>query len=383
VDWLSSVFMTKPAELTVQRVAMAYGDHDSWTVVGADAAVVEPVEVFLAHLHAVERSPNTVRAYAHDLRDWFEFCERSDLVWSAVGLEDVGRFVAWLRLAHAARNEPNVVAFPTMRSAGCSESTVNRKLSAVSAFYEFHQRRGVDLGDLLVTWHRRGSGGGSWRPFLAHLGSRRERTRRVRMRADKRLPATLDEQQVAAVLAGCERLRDRLLFTLLAAAGLRIGEALGLRHNDIDVAARLVTVTRRTNVNGARAKSGSRQIPVSAGLIRLYSDYLHAEYGDLDSDYVFVNLWAEPVGAPMTYRSVYDLVLRLRKHSGVVFSPHVFRHSYATGLLRRGVSVEVVSKLLGHASINTTGDTYAHLSVEDTRRALVGAGVLDGNAESR
>ncbi|HWS94772.1 MAG TPA: tyrosine-type recombinase/integrase [Mycobacterium sp.] len=362
---------------------MPYGDRDSWTVVGADAGVVEPVEVFLAHLHAVERSPNTVRAYAHDLRDWFEFCGQYGLVWSTVGLEDVGRFVAWLRSAHAVRNEPNVVALPTARPAGCSESTVNRKLSAVSAFYEFHQRRGVDLGDLLVTWHRRGSGSGSWRPLLAHLGSRPERARRVRMRADKHLPATLDERQAAAVLAACERLRDRFLFTLLAETGLRIGEALGLRHNDIDAAARTVTVTTRINLNGARAKSGSRQIPVPAHLIRLYSDYLHAEYGDLDSDYVFVKLWAEPVGAPMTYRSVYDLVLRLRKRSGVVFSPHVFRHTYATGLLRRGVSVEVVSKLLGHASINTTGDTYAHLSVEDTRRALVDAGVLDGNGESR
>jgi hypothetical protein len=66
-------------------------------------------------------------------------------------------------------------------------------MSAVSAFYEFHQRHGVDLGDLLATWQRRGSGGGSWRPLLAHLGSRPERTRRIRLRADKHLPSTLDE----------------------------------------------------------------------------------------------------------------------------------------------------------------------------------------------
>jgi hypothetical protein len=45
---------------------------------------------------------------------------------------------SWLRLANAARNEPNVAALPTVRSAGRSESTVNRKLSAVSAFYTFH-----------------------------------------------------------------------------------------------------------------------------------------------------------------------------------------------------------------------------------------------------
>ena len=84
---------------------------------------------------------------------------------------------------------------------------------------------------------------------------------------------------------------------------MRIGEALGLRHNDIAAAEREVTVRCRDNANGARAKSGnSRTIPVSAELIRLYADYLHAEYGDLDSDYVFVNLWGHPRGYPLTYR---------------------------------------------------------------------------------
>ena len=53
----------------------------------------------------------------------------------------------------------------------------------------------------------------------------------------------------------------------------------------------------RVNDNGARSKSRDRRtIPVSAELIRLWGDYLHDEYGDLDSDYVFVNLFAEPRG---------------------------------------------------------------------------------------
>src|SRR6185436_5145296 len=151
---------------------MAFGDAESWTLVDRDAAVVEPVEAFLSHLHSVERSPNTVKAYAHDLRDYFEFLDQIGLSWSSVRLEDVGRFVAWLRLPSGAR-AGTVVALPSADNHR-SESTVNRKLSAVSAFYEFHQRHGVDLGDLLATWQRRGSGGGSWRPLLAHLGSRPE-----------------------------------------------------------------------------------------------------------------------------------------------------------------------------------------------------------------
>jgi integrase/recombinase XerD len=372
VDWLSSVSVTGLG-LRVQRVEMPFGDPRSWTLTN-DGSVVEPAESFLAHLHAVEHSPNTVKAYAHDLRDWFEFLDQHSLVWSTVRLEDVGRFVAWLRLPAGSR-AGNMAALPTAASM-CSESTVNRKLSAVSAFYEFQQRHGVDLGDLLVTWQRRGTRGGSWRPLLAHLGSRPERTRRVGLRAERRIPTTLDGDQVAAIVAACGRLRDRFLFTLLAETGLRIGEALGLRHSDIDAASRLVTVTPRANGNRARAKGGGRQVPVAARVIRLYSDYLHTEYGELDSDYVFVNLWSGPAGSPLTYPSVYDLTCRIRQQTGIAFGPHMFRHTYATELLRRGVAVEVVGKLLGHTSITTTSDTYAHLKIEDARRALVAAGWL-------
>ncbi|MGH3680755.1 MAG: tyrosine-type recombinase/integrase [Natronosporangium sp.] len=104
---------------------------------------------------------------------------------------------------------------------------------------------------------------------------------------------------------------------------------------------------------------------------------MHEEYGPLDCDYVFVNLWGRPAGQPMSYPNVDGLVRRLRKRTGIWFTPHQFRHSYATGLLRRGVAVEVVQHLLGHASISTTVDTYSHISIEDARRALVAAGVLD------
>ncbi len=110
---------------------------------------------------------------------------------------------------------------------------------------------------------------------------------------------------------------------------MRIGEALGLRHEDWAAAERTVTVVARVNDNGARAKSVQpRSIPVAAGLVRLYADYLHGEYGDLDSDYVFVNLWAGLLGHPLTYAAVYDLVGRLRRRTGIDFDPHWCRHTY-------------------------------------------------------
>jgi integrase/recombinase XerD len=346
----------------------------SWTVVDA-TGVIAVVERFLAHLAAIERSPNTVRAYAHDLRDFFEFLGGRDLVWHRVRLEDIGRFVAWLRLPPAAR-VGSVGVLPSVEST-LSAATVNRKLSALSSFFEFHQRHGADVGELLTRWRPGARSGGSWQPLLAHLGSRPERQRVVGLRTERRIPRALDDAEVDRLLTACDTLRDRLLLTLLREAGLRIGEALGLRHEDIDARRGEIAIVARDNANGARAKSWDRRVPVSAATVRLYSDYLHIEYGPLDSDYVFVVLVGRRVGFPLDYPAVDRLVRRLRARTSVRFTPHELRHTYATELLRRGVAVEVVQKLLGHASISTTIDTYSHLDIEDARRALVAAGLME------
>ena len=369
VDDLSLVFMT--SVIRVQRVLMSSGE-ESATVV-CDGEVVEYADRFLAHLSAIDKSPNTVRAYAHDLRDFLVFLDSRSAAWDAVSLEDIGRFVAWLRLPRQGRSG-QVLPLPWV-DGDLSAATVNRKLSALSSFYEFHARHGAGVGDLLARW-RPGGRGGSWRPFLTHLGDKPERRRVIALRSERRTPRELSAVEMTTLIEACDRLRDRFLLSLLRQTGLRVGEALGLRHEDIDALRRVIIVRQRLNVNRARAKTYSREVPADPPLIRLYSDYLHEEYGPLDCDYVFVNLWAEPVGRPMSYPSVDRLVRRLRARTEIEFTPHQFRHSYATDLLRRGVAVEVVQHLLGHASISTTVDTYSHLGIEDARRALVAAGVL-------
>nr|WP_231109957.1 site-specific integrase [Mycobacterium avium] len=347
--------------------------RESWTVLGDDDAPVAAVDRYLAYLTDIERSPNTVKAYAHDLKDWFGFLAERGLDWRAVRLDDVGEFVAWLRLPLRARHG-QVAVLPSVPH-HCTESTVNRKLSAVGAFYTHAARDGLDVSALLTSWQVGGARGG-WKPFLHHISKGAPRSRRViALKAPKKLPRVLSPDEVQAILDGCGRLRDRLLFAVLYDTGMRIGEALGLRHNDIAAAEHEVTVRRRDNANGARAKSQTvRTIPVSSALIRLFADYLHSEYGDLDSDYVFVNLWGRPQGHPLTYAAVYDLVRRLRRRTGIDFDPHWLRHTAATRLLRDGVSIEVVAHLLGHAHVATTTTTYGHLTVEDARRVMEQAG---------
>jgi len=84
--------------MRVQRVLMPGSGAESWTVLDDEHSLVEPVERFLGYLASIERSPNTIKAYAHDLKDWFVYLGGVGLDWREVSLEDVAGFVGWLRL---------------------------------------------------------------------------------------------------------------------------------------------------------------------------------------------------------------------------------------------------------------------------------------------
>lgn len=208
-------------------------------------------------------------------------------------------------------------------------------------------------------------------------------TRPVKLAVAGRPPRALSAEEVVTVLAAAERARDRFLLALLTETGMRIGQALGLRHSDIMSRAKQIRILARADdANGARAKLRSTAvIPVSAALIRLYSEYLHREYGEVDSDYVFVNLWRRRPGAPLTYAAVHKLFERISARCGVEFTAHMLRHTHATELVRAGVPIDVVAKLLTHRSSTTTSQTYVHLEVSDAREALRRAGVFDDEAQ--
>jgi integrase/recombinase XerD len=365
----------KEETMLVHPVVIPGSGTRSWTVVGDDDVPVVPVDRFLAYLTDIGRSPNTVKAYAHDMKDLWQFLGFRGLDWREARLEDIAEFVVWLQLPAAGR--AGEVAVLPSSVPEVSVVTVNRKLAAVSSFYAHQARNDEGPGDLLAAWRTGGRGG--WKPFLHHVSKGKPyRGRAITLKAPRKLPRILTVAETQAILDACTRLRDRFFFALMHETGCRAGEVLGLRHEDIAAAECEISIVPRENANGARAKSGARSVPVDPELIRLYADYLHEEYGGLDSDYVFVNIWAEPKGQAWSYQAAYGLVLRLRARTGLDFDPHWMRHSAATRWLRDGVSIEVVSKLLGHSSVTTTSATYGHLTVEDARKALEKAGWLTG-----
>ena len=108
----------------VRRVVMPVTASVSWTVVGPDHLPVGPVERYLAWLTHIERSPNTVRAYAHDLKLYWSFLSARCLSWEEPSVESLGEFTAWMR--SPAENVVVLVSGDPRRGRRTSEPGVER-----------------------------------------------------------------------------------------------------------------------------------------------------------------------------------------------------------------------------------------------------------------
>lgn len=369
----------------------------TYTVVGADLLPVAPAREYLTFLRHEGASPNTVRAYAYGLAAWFTVLEDTGTPWDDFPTSLFGQFLAYLRsgdlpgMARIGEPEP-----------GMAESSLAPRSAAVLSMYRYF----ANAHDLdrpyrrLFASHARASRRGRYAPFLAGVGPQRETDspiHRLRARQRAETPVLLPVQ-VNAILDACSiqtpagawsgggvGLRDRLFFALLAETGMRIGEALSLRHHDFDIAGGTPSVLvagRDDHPHGVRAKSGPRRIYIGDDLVALYTEYVwqlvaaaaDIVVGDLSAHWVFVNLVRGVKYDPMSTETVYDKVdlitARRAELLPVDWTPHWLRHTHATALLLAGVDPHVVMRRLGHADIQTTLSTYGWVTADAEMRTL-------------
>jgi integrase/recombinase XerD len=215
-----------------------------------------------------------------------------------------------------------------------------------------------------------------YKPFLAGIASADQT--HITPAVPKREPPILTPEQVQTLIKACDLKRDQFLLALLYQTGMRIGQALGLRVNDVEDG-RIRIVPRNNNANGMRAKTDTEYVVyVSEGLMVYYEDYFMFEYlsvnedydGESDTDNDYVVLSGSSRGQPLTYSAVTSLFRRLAKKTGIVTHPHVFRHTHITELLKAGVDLKVVQERVGHKSLQTTMEVYAHLTEEDFNQEI-------------
>lgn len=355
--------------MKVQRVRIPNSEKVTWIVLGDDYLPIEPIRQYLSYLESIERSPNTIRSYAHHLSLYWEFLLSFNLDWTQISVVELAEFMAWLRSPL-----PQGISSIQEIEAKRTESTVNTILTSVCMLYDFHEKTGKVPH--IPLYRSQIMPGRKYKSFLHHITKGKPiRTRLIKLKEPKHHPKTISADEVRQLIDACHRIRDKFLICLLYESGIRIGQALGLRHEDIQSWDNLIKIVPRdNNVNGARAKSTSPyNVNVSKELMGLYSKYLQDEFmellGDDLSDYVFVNLWDGKIGSPMTYSSAMDLFNRIKRKTGIAIHPHMLRHTHATELIREGMSMAYVQKRLGHASIQTTIDTYVHVNNDDLKKA--------------
>lgn len=177
------------------------------------------------------------------------------------------------------------------------------------------------------------------------------------------LPRFLNEDEIDQLFAAPdlttdEGVRDRAMFELMYAAGLRVSELVNLKQTEVDIHSGVV------NCHGKGSKE--RRVPVGKSAIHWLQKYLalKAAYGRP----AYLNLFLHR-GKPLTRQLAWSLIKSYAENIGLDHvSPHTLRHSFATHLLQHGADSRSVQALLGHSDISTT-QIYTHITDRHLRRA--------------
>lgn len=192
---------------------------------------------------------------------------------------------------------------------------------------------------------------------------------------------TLTLEQARALLDAAKGERLEACLVVLLSLGLRRGEALGLRWEDVDLDEGVLSVTQALKRIGGRVVLGDvktprsrRRVNLSAPLIdllRIHAERQAAERtaageGWVETGLVFTTATGTPID-PSNFRRSFDAVCERAGLSG--WHPHELRHSAASLMLAEQVPIEVVSRVLGHSSIRITADVYGHILAPQRQHA--------------
>jgi len=271
----------------------------------------ELVRAFLKDLELSGKSKRTLEAYSFHLDKFVAFCREKRLDYWLINGKESKAFRNWLA------------------EKGLSPASVNAILSAVKSFYDFLLDEGLVRGN----------------PFVS---------KKLRVKEPDKKPAFLTEEELKRVKEAMERLprHIQLAFETMLWTGLRVSEVASLTGEDVIIEDGKVFL---------KVRSGKGQ---KERLVPVIDKDLAKELLSLSRERGKGSLFG------VTDGTLKDYAYKVKKASGVNFHSHRLRHTFATRLLAKGVSIDVVQKVLGHASINTTR-RYAETLPEKVKELAV------------
>jgi integrase/recombinase XerD len=198
---------------------------------------------------------------------------------------------------------------------------------------------------------------GYWRPALLGAGRPRPALSRLRVKTPKRVVVPLSVDEVAGFWGSFRTSRDLAIVGLMLFNGLRSCEVLALHCDD------LLLPESQIRVRGKGNKL--RWLPLAPETIKLLDHYLRLERPPNCGSPLFVGLKGRARGGRMTSAGLRSLFRHHRRTTGVAqANPHRFRHTFATDMIRAGISLPALMQLMGHAQIQTTL-IYVQLTSQD------------------
>jgi integrase/recombinase XerD len=361
-------------------------------VLDEDLAVVAVADLFLRHVRfGRDGAESTTKSYAYSIALFFRWCARTGRSWQA-GAEQLALFMTWL--TYAGPSVSGVAAAGSVVLAGPGgvpargARRVNGVLSAVRAMVVHAVSVGQAPGHLVSLLYevaddrdlpeaaRDSDGRMSWRMRARH-----------RVHEPERPVERASDADIVEVLRACCSARDRLIVLLMARAGLRRGEVCGLRRSDVHLLAdsralgcevaraHLHVLRREDNPNGAWAKSRrQRTVPLDFLTVQAFDTYAFERMRvpqAADGDFVVVNLFRAPLGAPMRPDAIGELLGAASRRAGLTqqIRPHQLRHAFGSNAADAGCGIDVVADLLGHASVSSS-QVYVHPDPARLRAAV-------------
>lgn len=362
-----------------------------WTVLDDELAVVAVADAFLRHVRfGRDGAESTTKSYAHSIALFLRWCARTGRDWQA-GVEQLALFMTWLAYAGPSASGAGAGSSVVLAGPGSVPARgarrVNGVLTAVRAMVVHAVAAGQAGGHLLPLLYEvaddrdlpeaaRGDERMSWRLRARH-----------RLHEPERPVERASDADIVALLHACRSARDRLIVLLMARAGLRRGELCGLRRSDVHLLAdsralgcevaraHLHVVRRQDNPNGAWAKSRrQRVVPLDFLVVQGFDTYGFERMRIkqvADSDFVFVNLFREPLGAPMRPDAIGELLAAASRRAGLerAVRPHQLRHAFGSNAADAGAGIDVIAELLGHSSVSSS-QVYVHPDASRLRAAV-------------
>jgi Site-specific recombinase XerD len=333
-----------------------------------------PAMEYLKYLDNIGKSSNTLKTYCYSLKLYFEYLHEINVNYHNVNLNSLANFVGWLRNPYENNNIIGIKPTKSKRT----ERTINLIMTVVTNFYDYMYRSEQIHNDLpnKIIKHNLKSKYTSFKNFLYHVNKDRPAYKNVlRLKTPRKKLTVLNNEEVAIIYNATTNIRDKFLIKLLFETGLRIGEALSLYIEDLiydhQNGHRIKLKNRGEMVNGAKLKTGERDIFVSQELMDLFDDYEYEVLDELelDTNFLFIKIKGENKGCPLEYQDVNALFKNLKRKTGIAaIHPHLFRHTHATIFYCQTKDIKQLQERLGHAYIQTTINTYVHPSDEDIRK---------------